>query len=479
MVVDAGTKQKAQPDAPTQESERRSKRARLPVCVLDDDIALLKVTALLLEQAGFPPVVATSDPEVALRGIREGSFRAVLVDVKMPGIDGFSFLEKSLEIDPTVNVILVTGFYSIEAATSAIKRGASDYLSKPVDRSRLLGTLDDLADLIDQKHQVRELEQQILLNSEFMGLVGKSSAMLEVFDRIRHVARHCPNVLITAPPGAGKEMVARALHAAGPNRDGKFESFVCSAFEGPGNGGSSHGSERGARQDTDEALRALETLHSHKNSTLYFDEISDMPAAFQTRLLALLPDKPSECDPRVISASRRDMRLEIAAGRFREDLFFRLSPIEIRVPPISERSADVPLLLQFFLSKYNAQFGKHFRGVTRRAQIAILKYSWPGNVRELENVIASAAMVGSGSFLDLPDLPAFLHKDAANAAPIENWKPSTLADAQSSHIAKVVDMAGNLTRAADILGISRTSLYRLLKRAAHRKTNRSGSEKSA
>lgn len=474
----AGTQaDSATPDVATQDAERKLKRTRLPVCVVDDDLALLKVTALLLEQAGFPSVTATSDPQVALRGIREGLYRAVLVDVKMPGMDGFAFLEKSLEIDPTVNVILVTGFYSIEAATSAIKRGASDYLSKPVDRSRLLSTLDELAELVDQKHQVHELEQQILLNSEFMGLVGKSSAMLEVFDRIRHVARHCPNVLITGPPGAGKEMVARALHAAGPNRDGRFEPFVCSALEASANRGSSQGPHSGPRSESDEALRALETLHSHKKCTLYFDEISDMPASFQTRLLALLPDKPSECDPRVISASRRDMRKEIAEGRFREDLFFRLSPIEIRVPPVSERSADVPLLLQFFLSKYNTQYGKHYRGLTRRAQIAIVKYNWPGNVRELENVIASAAMIGSGSFLDLPDLPPFLHKDASNTAPVENWKPSTLADAQRSHIRRVVDMAGNLTRAADILGISRTSLYRLLKRNAHRKGGRSGIEK--
>jgi DNA-binding NtrC family response regulator len=468
--MDAGTQQAVHSSSPAQESDVRLKRSRVPVCVLDDDVALLKVTSLLLEHAGFPSVVATADPEVALRGVREGSFRAVLVDIKMPKYDGFTFLEKCLEIDPTVSVILVTGFYSIDAATSAIKRGASDYLSKPVDRARLLSTLDELANLIDQKHQVRELEQQILQNSEFMGLVGKSSAMLEVFDRIRHVARHCPNVLITAPPGAGKEMVGRALHAAGPNRGGKFETFVCSSFENPANG-----SLTAPHRETDEALRALETLHLHKNSTVYFDEISDMPAAFQTRLLSLLPDRPSECDPRIISASRRDMRQEIAAGRFREDLFFRLSPIEIRVPPVSERSADIPLLLQFFVTKYNAQYGKHFRGLTRRAQIAILKYNWPGNVRELENVVASAAMIGSGNFLDLPHLPAFLQKDAPNSeASPEHWKPATLADLQRSHITRVVDMAGNLTRAADILGISRTSLYRLLKRTPNRKPTRGG-----
>jgi DNA-binding NtrC family response regulator len=459
--MDAGLKARVQQDLTRDADDQRQKRALFPVCILDDDIALLKVTALLIDQAGFP-VTATADPEIALRGVRDGTFRAVLVDVKMPKLDGFEFLEKSLKIDPTVNIILVTGYYSVDAATSAIKRGASDYLSKPVERTRLLLTLDELADLVAQKRQVRELEEQILVNSEFQGVVGKSSAMLEVFDRVRHVARHSTNVLVVGPPGAGKEVVARALHRSSPRHDEPFEAYVCSAF------GNVTGNSSASifRSDTDEALNALQAIRTRKKASLYFDEIADMPMAFQTNLLALVHDQSFDSHPRIISASRRDMRQEIASGRFREDLFFRLSPIEIRVPPISDRAPDVPLLIQYFVRKYNAQYGKHFRGLTRRAQIGLLKHDWPGNVRELENVIASAAMVGSGNFLDMADLPPYIQKPASyGAGSVENWKPSTLADAQREHIARVVAVAGNLTRAAEILGISRTSLYRLLRRS--------------
>jgi two-component system, NtrC family, response regulator HydG len=461
--MDPGQKARAQQDATLQDADVRHKRAVFPVCIVDDDIALLKVTALLLENAGFP-ATATSDPDVGLRGVREGLFRAVLVDVKMPVIDGFEFLEKSLEIDPTVSVILVTGYYSIESATSAIKRGASDYLSKPVERARLLSTLDELADLVAQKRQVRELEEQILVNSEFQGIVGKSSAMLEVFDRVRHVARHSTNVLIFGPPGSGKEVVARALHASSSNHVEPFETYVCSSF-GESNGNDAHA----ARPEKDTAQRALEAIRARKKSTLYFDEISDMPTSFQTKLLSLVHDNALDAQPRMISSSRRDLRQEIATGRFREDLFFRLSPIEIRVPSISDRAPDVPLLVQFFLRKYNAKYGKHFRGLTRRAQIALLKHDWPGNVRELENVVASAAMVGSGYFLDVTDLPPYIQKPTAHHVPAgDHWKPSTLADAQREHIDRVVSVAGNLSRAAEILGISRTSLYRLLRRAGKR-----------
>jgi DNA-binding NtrC family response regulator len=462
--METGPTDRVQESPMRSESELKKNRAHFPVCVVDDDVALLKVTALLLESAGFP-TTATSDPHVGLRDIREGLFRAALVDIKMPDLDGFAFLEKSLEIDPTVNVILVTGYYSVESATMAIKRGASDYLSKPVERDRLIGTLDELAGLAAQKRQVRELEEQILVNSEFHGVIGKSSPMLELFDHVRHVSRHRTNVLISGPPGAGKEIVGRALHAAGPCRGEAFEKFFCSAF------GNTNGDEHAAapRSNSNEAERAIEAIHTSKCSTLYFDEISDMPPAFQTKLLSLVHDQILDSHPRIVSASRRDMRQEISCGHFREDLFFRLCPIEIRVPPIADRAPDVPLLVQFFVKKYNAQYGKHFRGLTRRAQIALLKHEWPGNVRELENVIGSAVMVGSGTFVDISDLPPYIQKPVLReTAPSDNWKPSTLAEAQHEHITRVLSMAGNLTRAAEILGVSRTSLYRLQRRSSRK-----------
>jgi DNA-binding NtrC family response regulator len=447
-------------------------RKNLPVCILDDESGQVELTSERLAKNGFP-TYGTTDPQEALRKIREGACRAVLVDFKMPGMDGFAFLEKALQCDPGMYVILVTGFYSVDSAIEAIKRGAYDYVCKPVDYGRLTKTLDDLAELFTRKTQIRNLEDQLLINLQFHGIVGRSPAMLEVFELAKKVARHYSNALITGPTGSGKELVARALHQMSPVGQQRFAVCNCSALVDTLLESQLFGHVRGAFTGASDTRAGL--FEYANGGTVFLDEIGETSLPMQAKLLRVVQNREIQrvgspevkhIDIRLIAATNRDLRAEVLAGRFREDLFYRLSSIEIRVPGLSERPEDIPILIQHFLKKYSEAYGKTFQGLSRRAQIVLLQHGWPGNVRELENVISSAAITANADFVDVGDLPANFQKPLRRAGSLEeNWRPLPLDEVRSVHIQRVLEMChGNRVRAAQVLGIGRTSLYRFLKR---------------
>ncbi|MGO9642135.1 MAG: sigma-54-dependent transcriptional regulator [Candidatus Acidiferrales bacterium] len=447
-------------------------RELMPVCILDDDSSMVEILSATLDRLGCE-ALGTVDPQHALDLISQGRCRVVLCDLRMPAMDGLTFLKHALERDPGIYVILMTGFYSIDSAIEAIKRGAYDYLPKPIERARLKKTLDEITDSFRRRRRIRELEQQLLSDLEFHGIVGKSPAMVDVFEFARKVARHYTNVLLVGATGVGKELVAHALHQMSPVAQQRFAVCNCSAIVDTLLESQLFGHLRGAFTGATDTRPGL--FEYANGGTVFLDEISETSLTMQAKLLRVIQNREIQrvgspevrrVNVRLIAATNRDLRAEVLAGRFREDLYYRLSTIQIRIPSLAERLEDVPLLVQFFLKKYNEAYNKQIRGLTRRAQTVLLQHPWPGNVRELENVISSAALTAVNEFIDVDDLPENLQKPLLTTGRAgDAWRPVPLEEVRRQHIERVLDMCeGNRVRASQILGIGRTSLYRFLKR---------------
>jgi len=456
--------------------EKSTSKSSLTPCILDDDPAQLEMLAALVADMGYVPIT-TSSSEEALRLVQSGRCRLVLADVHMPGTDGYAFLDHALRADPGVHIIIMTADYTLESALDAVRRGATDFLPKPIDRTRLKRTLDDVAALYDQRRRVRELEEQLLKDLEFHGIVGKSPAMLEVFDFARKVARHYTNVLLIGATGTGKELVARAIHQISPVSQQKLAVCNCSALVDTLLESQLFGHLRGSFTGATDTRPGL--FEFANNGTVFLDEVGETSLPMQAKLLRVIQNREIQrvgspevrhISVRLIAATNRDLRAEVLAGRFREDLFYRLSSIQIRIPPLTERLEDIPPLMQFFLKKYNEAYGKTISGLTRRAQAVLLQHSWPGNVRELENVISSACITSAGDFIDIADLPECLQHRGPRTVEGDEWRPLSLEEMRKVHIHRILDMCqGNRLRAAQVLGIGRTSLYRYLKEDAPEK----------
>lgn len=443
-----------------------------PISILDDDSNVVEMLGAMTQQLGFDPI-GTRDPQQVLALIAEGRCRVVLADLKLSEMEGFAFLEQALERDPGVYVLLMADYDSLDSAIEAIKRGAYDYLPKPIDRARLKRTLDEIADSFRRRKRIRDLEQKLLTDLEFHGIVGRSPAMVEMFELLRKVARHYTNVLISGATGTGKELVAHALHLMSPVAQQRFAVCNCSAIVDTLLESQLFGHVRGSFTGATETRAGL--FEYANGGTVFLDEISETSPAMQAKLLRVIQNREIQrvgspetrtVNVRLIAATNRDLRAYMLAGRFREDLYYRLSTIQIRVPSLSERLDDIPLLIQFFLKKYNEAYAKNIRGLTRRAQTICLQHPWPGNVRELENVISSACLTTASDFIDLDDLPEEFQKPAIGVGARETWRPMPLEEVRRLHIERVLETCqGNRVRTAQVLGIGRTSLYRFLRRA--------------
>ena len=453
------------------------------IVAIDDNPHALEFLTAALAQDDLEILTAT-DPREGLDLAFKHHPQIVLTDLVMPGMTGMEVLERIVDFDPSIDVILMTAHYTTESAVDAIKKGASDYLNKPVPIAVLRDRVDKLLDQARRRNRSLDLERQLLEESELEGIIGRSPHMLDMFSRILRVARHYQTVLITGDTGTGKDLVARALHRLSPVSAGNFVVLNCSAVVETLFESELFGHVRGAFTGAD---RDKTGLFEHANGgTLFLDEIGDMPLSTQAKMLRALQDHeilrvgsltPRRVNVRVIAATNCDLRSAVPERRFREDLYYRLSMIEIHVPALVDRKEDLPLLIHHFIRKFGSQYGKQIRGMSRRAQIILSRYHWPGNVRELENVLGHACMMAVGDTLDLGDLPEYLRaasrpavlKDAPDlgvaAGDGADDPYNALEEHERSLILQALEETGsNQSQAARILRIGRDALRYKMKK---------------
>jgi DNA-binding NtrC family response regulator len=440
----------------------------ITLVAVDDDPLTLDLIKAALTQEGVE-ILTSSDAETGLNLILRRRPKIAILDLVMPKLSGMQVLERVVEIDASIDVILLTGHYSTDSAVEAIQKGACDYLTKPISIEKLRERIGSLIADARKRQRAVQLERELVEAVQFEGIVGQSPLMLEVFARIRRIAPHFRTVLVTGSTGTGKELVARALHRLSPTPSGPFVVCNCAAvvetlFESE-LFGYVKGAFTGATQDK---IGMFEYAHG---GTLLLDEIGEMPLATQTKLLRVLQDQEIQrvgspvarkVDVRVVAATHRDLAAEVAEKKFREALYYRLCMIEIRLPRLADRKEDLPLLERYFLERFSAQYNKPLARLTHRAQVILGRYSWPGNVRELENVLGHACMMVDGDAVDVRDLPERFQAAVPKGAG-EDSELITLEEVQRHHALRVLErVGGNKVQAAEILGVSRATLYRLL-----------------
>lgn len=447
-----------------------SSPSTLRLLAIDDDAQNLEIIRLALEREGLE-ILTSQDPEEGFEKFLQTRPRIVLLDLVMPKVSGIEVLERIVNVDPGVDVILITAHYSAESAVEAIQKGASDYLTKPLDIEKLRLRIANLLADAETRQKTLRLDQALIDAYQFEGMVGRSPLMLEVYAKIRRIAPHFRTVLVTGATGTGKELVARALHRLSPASRGPFVVCNCSALVDNLVESELFGYVRGAF--TGATQDKIGMFEHADGGSIFLDEIGELAPTAQAKLLRVLQNRqvqrvgsltPRDIDVRVIAATHRNLKTMVREGKFREDLFYRLAVVEIPLPVLANRREDLPLLERYFIEKFATEYNKPINGLVRRAQTRLATYPWPGNVRELENVIGNACMMVVGNLIDIDDLPERLRGPLSEDLGGDEIFLS-LEELQRRHILRVLEgVGGNKARAAEVLGIGRATIYQLLSR---------------
>lgn len=436
------------------------------ILIVDDEKNIREGLGTALELEGYDVKLAENG-EVGLKLIEKGDIDLVITDLRMPGISGEEVIAKVTGESPGIPVIVLTGHGSIDSAVTAMRNGAYDFLTKPLNLDRLILIVKRA--LAGRELEIRHstLKEELDAKTSFESIIGKSAEMLRIFEVVRKAANSKASVLITGESGTGKELIANALHNLSNRRDKPFVKVHCAALSESLLESELFGHEKGAF--TGAVARKRGRFELANTGSIFLDEIGEIDQNVQIKILRVLQDRrfervggeeTLEVDVRIIAATNRDLLQEIAEHRFREDLFYRLNVVHIQVPPLRERKDDIPLLVASFLEEFAKENNKKITGIDARARSALYKYNWPGNIRQLRNCIESAVVMCSGSEITLEDLPPSV-SGASDTDMISIPVGITLAEAEKILIQQNLAVnKGNKSKTADILGIGRKTLHR-------------------
>ncbi|MEJ5377107.1 MAG: sigma-54 dependent transcriptional regulator [bacterium] len=447
------------------------------ILVVDDEEIMRESLSAWLQEDGFQ-VEAFSTGKEAMEAVKQKVYDAILLDLKLPDMDGLEILKHTKHYQPNTPVLMITAYGSVETAIKAMKQGATDYITKPFNPEELSLTLHHILDDLALRRENIYLKLKLEKRYDRQGIVSKSHKMERIFDLISTIADTRSTVLIHGESGTGKELIARAIHYSSNRSHHPFISVSCAALVESLLESELFGHEKGAFTDAKTLKRGKFELAD--GGSLFLDEIGEISPKLQLNLLRVLQEREFHrvggeeairVDVRIIAATNKNLEQAVREGSFREDLYYRLNVISIHLPPLRERKEDIPLLVNHFVEKFNMESGKHVGGVSEEVLQILMEHDWPGNVRELENVIERAVIINRGGVILPEDLPPYLLRHPAlSQAPellIQQAQPGqmTLQEVEKAYIQNVLEETGwNIKRTARILGIDRSTLYAKIRR---------------
>lgn len=442
------------------------KVSKVTILIVDDDSGHRGMLTTLLADWGYR-LEGAADGETAVAMCRERAFDLILMDVRMAGISGIEALKEIKAYNPAIPILIMTAYSNVETAVEAIKSGAYDYLTKPLDFDDLRLTLDRALDHASLRDENKALRQTLSASFDPGGIIGQSPPMHRLLEMLATIAPSEATVMITGESGTGKELIARAIHVNSPRHKGPYVAVNCAALTETLLESELFGHEKGAFTGADRR-REGRFLAADKG-TIFLDEIGEMPLSMQVKLLRVIQereiqrvggDQTLKVDVRIVAATNRDLLAEVEAGRFRQDLYYRLNVVALALPPLRERKEDIPLLAAHFLAKFAVKNGKRINGFTPEAMDRLLKHQWPGNVRELENAVERAVVLARGEYVSERELPPALSGGGGEGRPEGGFANLTLEALERLAILDALDAAGgNKSEAARRLGITRKTMH--------------------